>query len=468
MEYGNYNPSLEDLNAYGSLGYKPVASPVYPSSKPDPTIGSLSYYRSGDQHQQQQQQQQQPQGIPPPTPVAIPVTMGQTSAAGGNPSFMDGSMNDFSPYQQFNHTFQLNDPLTQQTSSAAAAAAAVAAMHHPHQQHHHHQPLYNQPHPHATGHVMMPPQWQQQQQQQQQHHQHQQHQQHMRRGSYQQPSPHPSMYRAPPAPSASPYQQPYYAAPAPMGTPSPTTAAAAMMGRYHQHPQQHQLQQMQGQLPMDMNQKKRKGMEDFGGELAVPKKKTRAKKKRVKEPVDPNAPPKPKRKTGLNKPLILSPELSAFVGGDPEMSRPDIVKKLWKYIKDNNLQDPADRRYILCDDQLKTIFDQDRVNSFGMNRDLSKHLTKKEEPAEITIATTTTPDDSATTATATTNTESSGSGGGGGGSTATTATTTTAATTTTTATAPNPAAIDTSPAVTAETPDVVTPKEGEPAATTTT
>lgn len=152
------------------------------------------------------------------------------------------------------------------------------------------------------------------------------------------------------------------------------------------------------------------------------------------------------------------------------MSRPDIVKKLWKYIKDNNLQDPADRRYILCDDQLKTIFDQDRVNSFGMNRDLSKHLTKKEEPAEITIATTT-PDDSATTATATTNAESSGSGGGGGGgSSATTATTTTATTTTTTATAtaPNPAAIDTSPAVTAETPDVVTPKEGEPAATTTT
>lgn len=299
-----------DLNAYGSLGYKPVASPVYPSSKPDPVIGNLSYYRSGDQHQHHPQQ-----AIPPPTPVAIPVTMAQTSGAstGGNTGFMDGSMNEFSPYQQFNHTFQLNDSLTQQqTSSAAAAAAAVAAMHHPHQQHH--QPLYNQHHPHATGHVMMPPQWQQQQ-----HHHHQQ-QQHMRRGSYQQPTPHPSMYRAPPA---SPYQQPYYAAPAPMGTPSPTTAAAAMMNRYHPHPQhhqqQHQLQQMQGQMPLDMNQKKRKGMEDFG-ELAVPKKKTRAKKKRVKEPVDPNAPPKPKRKTGLNKPLILSPELSAFVGGDPEVN----------------------------------------------------------------------------------------------------------------------------------------------------
>lgn len=141
------------------------------------------------------------------------------------------------------------------------------------------------------------------------------------------------------------------------------------------------------------------------------------------------------------------------------MSRPDIVKKLWKYIKDNNLQDPADRRYILCDDQLKTIFDQDRVNSFGMNRDLSKHLTKKEEPTEITIAATTTTAADDTTCTTTTSNAESSAGGGGTGATATT----------TTAQAPNPAAaIDTSPAVTAETPDVVTPKEGEPAATTTT
>lgn len=76
------------------------------------------------------------------------------------------------------------------------------------------------------------------------------------------------------------------------------------------------------------------------------------------------------------------------------MSRPEIVKVLWKYIKDNNLQDPADRRYILCDEKLKTIFDQDRINSFGMNRDLSAHLTKKTitstSPAPATTTTTTT------------------------------------------------------------------------------
>ncbi|KAI7895801.1 SWIB/MDM2 domain-containing protein [Mucor mucedo] len=66
--------------------------------------------------------------------------------------------------------------------------------------------------------------------------------------------------------------------------------------------------------------------------------------------------------------------------GDKELSRPELVQKLWKYIKGNDLQDPADRRFILCDEKLKKIFDQDRINSFGMNKDLSAHLTKKEEP----------------------------------------------------------------------------------------
>ncbi|KAI8889198.1 SWIB-domain-containing protein [Backusella circina FSU 941] len=107
------------------------------------------------------------------------------------------------------------------------------------------------------------------------------------------------------------------------------------------------------------------------------KKKKPKKKKKV---VDPNAPPKPKRKTGLNKPLILSDALSELMDGDKELSRPELVRKLWDYIKKNNLQDPADRRYILCDDKLKKIFNQDRVNSFGMNKDLTAHLTKKEEP----------------------------------------------------------------------------------------
>ncbi|GAA5795564.1 hypothetical protein HPULCUR_000924 [Helicostylum pulchrum] len=121
-------------------------------------------------------------------------------------------------------------------------------------------------------------------------------------------------------------------------------------------------------------------------ETVQQKKKPKAKKKKVPKIIDPNAPPKPKRKTGLNKPLILSEALSELMDGDKELSRPELVQKLWKYIKGNDLQDPADRRFILCDAKLKKIFDQDRINSFGMNKDLSAHLTKKEEPP-VTIET---------------------------------------------------------------------------------
>ncbi|KAI9255475.1 SWIB/MDM2 domain-containing protein [Sporodiniella umbellata] len=110
-------------------------------------------------------------------------------------------------------------------------------------------------------------------------------------------------------------------------------------------------------------------------------KKAKSKKRRPKPIVDPNAPPKPKRKTGLNKPLILSTVLSELMEAK-ELSRPELVQKLWKYIKENDLQDPADRRFILCDAKLKKIFLQDRVNSFGMNKDLSAHLTKKDPPLE--------------------------------------------------------------------------------------
>ncbi|CAO3582298.1 unnamed protein product [Absidia cylindrospora] len=201
--------------------------------------------------------------------------------------------------------------------------------------------------------------------------------------------------------------------------------------------------------------RKRKDVSDYmvDGAVAVPMKKPKKKKKK-KEPEDPNAPPKPKRNTGLNKPLILSTELSALMDGEPELSRPEIVKRLWKHIKGNDLQDPKDRRYILCDDKLKTIFQVDRVNSFGMNRDLSKHLTKKEETTEDPSSSSLS---SSTTTSTTTGVSSQSS------STATTlvdepstnATTTT--TTTTTATSIKP-----SPTITADTPDdVVTPQEGE-------
>lgn len=51
----------------------------------------------------------------------------------------------------------------------------------------------------------------------------------------------------------------------------------------------------------------------------------------------------------------ISPELQAIIGME-KCSRPQIVKQLWAYIKDNNLQNPEDKRKINCDEKLQTLF----------------------------------------------------------------------------------------------------------------
>ena len=61
------------------------------------------------------------------------------------------------------------------------------------------------------------------------------------------------------------------------------------------------------------------------------------------------------------------------------MARTEVVRQLWKYFKDHSLQDPKDKRFILCDARLKTIFQKDRINAFKMNQTLSNHLKSKTE-----------------------------------------------------------------------------------------
>lgn len=75
----------------------------------------------------------------------------------------------------------------------------------------------------------------------------------------------------------------------------------------------------------------------------------------------------------LMKPLQPSKELAEIVGGDP-LPRPEMVKKVWDYIKKNDLQNPENRREILGDDKLKVIFGKDKVTMFEMNKHLAAHL----------------------------------------------------------------------------------------------
>lgn len=66
-----------------------------------------------------------------------------------------------------------------------------------------------------------------------------------------------------------------------------------------------------------------------------------------------------------------------FLGtGESELSRAEVVKRMWDYIKQNNLQDPSDKRRVICDDKLKELFDVDSFNGFSVSRLLSTHFVK--------------------------------------------------------------------------------------------
>ncbi|MCX6719636.1 MAG: SWIB/MDM2 domain-containing protein [Candidatus Staskawiczbacteria bacterium] len=81
-----------------------------------------------------------------------------------------------------------------------------------------------------------------------------------------------------------------------------------------------------------------------------------------------------KANSAFMKPLKLTADLEAVVGKGP-MPRSEVVKKLWVYIKKNNLQDPQNKRNINADANLKTVFGGKAVvNMFEMTKLVSKHL----------------------------------------------------------------------------------------------
>ena len=58
----------------------------------------------------------------------------------------------------------------------------------------------------------------------------------------------------------------------------------------------------------------------------------------------------------------------------PPPSRTEVIKKLWEYIKANNLQNPANKRNILCDAKLKAVMGKSEVTMFEMTGLANKHL----------------------------------------------------------------------------------------------
>ena len=104
---------------------------------------------------------------------------------------------------------------------------------------------------------------------------------------------------------------------------------------------------------------------------AAPKKVS--KKKVVKKKV---AKKKVKRQPNpaFMRPMTLSAELGAVVGSKP-IPRTEVTKKLWLYIKKNNLQDSVNRRNINPDEKLAKVFGSKKtINMFEMTKLVSKHM----------------------------------------------------------------------------------------------
>ena len=106
------------------------------------------------------------------------------------------------------------------------------------------------------------------------------------------------------------------------------------------------------------------------------KKKTAKKKPAAKKKAAKKKGKKVKRKPNPSfmRPLQPDAHLGAVVGSKP-LPRTQVVKKLWAYIKKNNLQDSQNRRMINADEKLRNIFGgKKQVSMFEMTKLVNKHL----------------------------------------------------------------------------------------------
>ena len=81
---------------------------------------------------------------------------------------------------------------------------------------------------------------------------------------------------------------------------------------------------------------------------------------------------------GLTKPIGLSPALADLMGvAKGEMlSRVEVNKRLWAYIKEKNLQAPENKQFFTPDAKMSKIFGKEKIKAFGMAKYLKDHFPK--------------------------------------------------------------------------------------------
>ena len=83
-----------------------------------------------------------------------------------------------------------------------------------------------------------------------------------------------------------------------------------------------------------------------------------------------------KARGGLAQKVQPDAQLGKVTGNAP-MTRSEITKKVWDYVKKHNLQDAKNRRMINADDTLRPIFNgQNQVSMFEMTKLVNQHVKK--------------------------------------------------------------------------------------------
>src|SRR5688500_5087885 len=80
-----------------------------------------------------------------------------------------------------------------------------------------------------------------------------------------------------------------------------------------------------------------------------------------------------KQNAAFMAPLNTSDNLAAVIGSTP-MPRTEIIKKIWDYIKKNDLQDKKNSRNINADDKLKPLFGKAQISMFELAKVVNKNV----------------------------------------------------------------------------------------------
>lgn len=113
--------------------------------------------------------------------------------------------------------------------------------------------------------------------------------------------------------------------------------------------------------------------------------------RRFKKSLIPESERKVRKPSGFAKPSLLSDELCEFLQIDKKscLPRTEVTKLILKYVKDNNLQNPEEKKFILLDEKLTDLLKPnvgEKISYFNIQKLLKNHYfpvpVTSEEPSQ--------------------------------------------------------------------------------------